>query len=896
MVQVEVVAGDGTPMAGVDLANFSFQVGAQAVPAANILTSATIMGQQWFVLRAPTQASAAKYNLTVSYSTALSDTEVNAVDYTPRLDSDNVITIDRSGSMGDFGKMDAAKASARLFVDSWRAGDSLGIVSFNNAVTTDMALTAWSDPTRTTAFSIINAFTPVGGTRIGDAIRAAWDQLVASGDNTHNWAIILISDGLETDPGNETFDQVIQALDDATGKVPSVFTVAIGPDADRIRMQNAAARTGGTYQYVSAPASPSRLMTPDGVMDIANMGLRMDYRYRAIATDIAGQQPFYAAVGPLSDPDPYNDVLTITVESGAAEIFLSLSWDPLTGYMNTQNTYLTDPNSAFVAPFEMDTRHMVWRVSGPLAGNWLLHIAAFQPPPSGAPAAPDEGSLAQYLVQASVKSEVTMDVFIAEPPAERTTGAPLHLLASLTDVAPITGAAVLGGIETPSGLFYYLWFFDDGLHNDGAASDGLYGATFYQTGEDGSYNASILGWGSSAYLGSNFVRLKVISFHMDGGGDQDLDLLPTHWELRFRLNPDDPGDSTGDPDSDGLPNNDEWGRGTDPRDNDSDDGGESDGTDPNPLDPSDDTQIPLPWGRAYPGVGKVVIRHVIDPSYAYTALLRGDNPLGPFTLIDYDFTGQDVYTDTTVSDGSEYCYILAAVVYVDPSYHASAFTAPTCATPNTDPWPPRGAVTINDGASSTHDPNVTLALWATDTIDPELRPSETEFLPPADSSTNVTDMLICNNLAWQMASGPVSESLPLDAERQRWPGDRVRAPATSTATVGDGGRHHLGGRRAHAADLPAAHRAALNILTPNPLLGTVRSQGKPHPPKGGAGKERSPSPAGGGRAGGWGSQPDRPRRRLETDACSCQTRTAGFLRVATGFIRWRASPSSGAQW
>ena len=501
------------------------------------------------------------------------------------------------------------------------------------------------------------------------------------------------------------------------------------------------------------------LVTPDGATDIANMGLRMDYRYRAIATDIVGQQQFYALAGPLDDIDPYNDVLTVTVESGAAEIVLSLSWDPMTGYLNTQNTYLTDPNNAIIAPFEIDFRHMVWRVSGPLAGDWLLHIAAFQPPPAGAPAAPNEGVLADYLVQASVKSEVTMDVFITNPPEERTTGTPLHLLASLTDVAPITGAAVLAGIETPSGSFYYIWLYDDGLHGDGAASDGLYGGTFYQTGQDGSYNATIIGWGYSSYIGSNFLREKIISFHMDGGGDDDGDLLPNNWEIYFHLNPNDPGDSTADGDSDGLPNNDERDRGTDPTDNDSDDGGEGDGTDPNPLDPSDDLPIPLPWGRAYPGVGKVIIRHAIDPSYGYTVLLRGDDPLGPFTAIDYDFTGNDVYTDTTVTNGVEYCYTLVAGVFVDPDYHVSALTAPTCATPNVDPLPPRGTVTINDGTGSTSDPNVTLALWATDTIDPELRPSETEFMPPADSSSSVTDMMISNNPG--MADGvwePFSET------------------------------------------------------------------------------------------------------------------------------------------
>ncbi len=90
LVQVEVVDGSGAPMAGVNLASFSFQVGDVPVPAANVLSSYILMGQEWFVLRAPAQTnpdpdgSPNTYDLTVNYGAALSDTQNDAVDYTPR--------------------------------------------------------------------------------------------------------------------------------------------------------------------------------------------------------------------------------------------------------------------------------------------------------------------------------------------------------------------------------------------------------------------------------------------------------------------------------------------------------------------------------------------------------------------------------------------------------------------------------------------------------------------------------------------------------------------------------------------------------------------------------------------------------------------------------------------
>ena len=110
IVQVEVVDGDGVPMAGINLDNFSFIVGEEGsggvtVPAGNIINKFQLMGQSWFVLRAPGglaadgDGSANTYRLTVKYGSALSDNEDDAVDYTPRNDADSVILLDRSGSM-----------------------------------------------------------------------------------------------------------------------------------------------------------------------------------------------------------------------------------------------------------------------------------------------------------------------------------------------------------------------------------------------------------------------------------------------------------------------------------------------------------------------------------------------------------------------------------------------------------------------------------------------------------------------------------------------------------------------------------------------------------------------------------------------------------------------------
>lgn len=755
LVQVEVVAPDGTPLAGVDPGSFSFRIGTQNVPAGNILTSATVLNQQWFVIRATDQPTPGPshplYDLEVEYSGGtLSAAQSLAVDYTPRDDADNMLAIDRSGSMGSDGKLEAAQQAARLYVDSWRTGDMLGVVSFNANPILDMGLAGWTDSgpptgggTRQHALDAINALSAGGGTNIGDSIRMAWDELDNKGDSAHDWAIVLLSDGKEesSDP-DETFNEIIGALEDTTGKRPVVHTVAVGPDADRPLMQRAATKTGGTYQFVSVPSS---LMTTNGPAAIDNLELSLDSRYRMIATEVLGRQQNYSLVGPINDGIDEADTVPIPIESGAAELVLSLSWDPDSGLIDASSIALRDPSDQFIAPFQSDVRHRVWRVTNPPGGVWHLFLQTQIPQVRESERAEQVEFLPDYLIQAALVSDVTMDVYLTAPLEERTPGVPMQIVASLTDNGPITGASVIASVEKPGGAMVNLPLYDDGAHGDGAAGDGIYAHTFTQTGAPGSYGVTVTATGNSPLSGA-FTRQKILSFHIDSTGDDDGDGLWNEWEIRFGLDPSVP-DANQDPDNDGSSNTQEQDRGTDPNDSDTDDGGEADGTDTNPTDPSDDAVEPT-WGVAYPGDGRVFVRFMLRPEYDVVGFFRGDNPEGPFNFHEeIFFPATSVYTDTLVTNGNTYCYVVLALV----GGQRTAGLAPSCATPLADPYPPHGTVEINNGAATTLIPDVTLSLWASDSVDPHNELFDIEFLPSDDSASGVTEMMISNQA--DMAGG-----------------------------------------------------------------------------------------------------------------------------------------------
>jgi Mg-chelatase subunit ChlD len=735
-VILELQDSQGSTMTGVDLDKFSFKVGDIVVPTEHVLAKVTVMDQHWFLLRAPVQDSEDYYSLDVTYDDRITKRRGSVIRYFPRQATDNIMLFDRSGSMSVDGKLEAAQATSRLFVDSWEDGDKIGLVSFNQAPSLNMSLIDWNDTSRDSAFTAINSLTASGGTNIGDTLRTGWDELTLNGDPDHDWVLVLLSDGKEeaSTPG-ETFEELVEALETATDKHPEVFSVAIGPDADFQRMQEVARVTGGTFQYISTPAT---MLSIQDVIVASQLQLTLDQRLRMIADEASGAQPFRTINGPIfNDDDDFQDVDTITVEGGGDELLLTLSWNLEFNYIDFVE--LRNPSDAVVAPSKSDTRHRVWRVQDPQSGDWTLTIRTSGPTMTARQGAVAYEFLPPYFVQASIHSDVTMDVFLTPAIDDYTPGVQIPIVTTLTDTGPIAGATVIAMVQNPSGGVAADYLFDDGLHGDGAAGDGVYGNTLHKTGEPGVYTVLVGASGSSSLSGA-FTRMKLLSFYLDSTGDRDGDNLPDEWEIRFGTDPD-VADANSDPDNDGKTNQQEKAAGTDPMDPDSDDGGESDGTDAKPHDPSDDA-ISATRAKAIAGNGKVFLKYAARPEYIVAGIFRGASAEGPFTFYAQDISVSGVFTDTAVSNEVTYCYL---VLGQDSAGNQSSHSEPTCATPKSDPYPPHGQVQINGGATSTLTPQVELSLWASDAVDPEsLYPGEDVFLPPADSASGVTDMMISN--------------------------------------------------------------------------------------------------------------------------------------------------------
>lgn len=732
LTKLEVLSPTALPIEGIDFDEFSFRIGAVDVTSENVVTSAYIQGQYWFVVQAPVQAANTTYDFVARWN-VLSDTETNAISYMPRADADNVLVIDRSGSMGaPASKLQDAKAAGKLYVDSWREGDMIGVTSFECvAEPVNLSLRDWSDMSRDDAHDAIDLIAAFGGTAIGTGLDKGMDELLASGDPMHNWALILLSDGLNTcgDDINAFYNGVYKPRADGGMKVPQVHTVAIGADANRPDLQTLASNTGGTYHFAAEPGAK-------GPIDLDTFTFNMAEIYRIVGEYVALQDQVLSERGVVERAKPVTH--SFNVDKGASELVAAVRWQ-----FTTPNIKLFDPEGIEQPIFkEIPGVHRVYRIGAPKPGVWQFFLEV--------PTACQEFCEAPYLVEAGLKSTLQMDLFLGLPVEERMITVPMPILVSLTDTGPIPGASVQATVRNPADFESTHTLFDDGAHGDGAAGDGIYGNTYYGTNLPGSYKVTARAEGDSDVLGP-FDRIATEWFNLKDDKDDDKDGLPDTYEERTCLLVGE-NDSQGDKDGDKLSNLLECQIGTDPCDPDTDDGGEADGSEyfrgADPFDPSDDRVRP-PRIRVIPGVLRVFIRFNVPdsprdvlPPFRYE-VQRCDEGSNEFFVISQSVLPAPPFEfiDSSVELGKNYKY---RIVAFSREGEESVPSETGEVKVGMDPYPPHGAIFINMGEMTTDSTDADLLLPARDDFDPESEFDPRDIFDPNSVPSGVQEMMVSN--------------------------------------------------------------------------------------------------------------------------------------------------------
>jgi len=454
------------------------------------------------------QPAADYYDLEVTLLGTYTDKQTRAVFYLPRLRADQVLVIDRSGSMSSDGKMDAAKNAARAFIDHTNIGDMIGVVSFHTTAAVNYALTTVAgDAQWNAAKTAVNALVTGNTTALGQGARLGYDQIVASGQADHDWSMALMTDGMENETpywSDPTVGGVI---------IPSrvvVHTVALGSDADTTLLASIAGSTGGTpyeagtdllplaaaqsadaanWLKAAGPLAPPMPALPTTLPN------RLASVYKAIGEKIGHQQRIFQATGEFCEKPV---VYEAPLEKGLPEAIFTVNWDDP---KNRITLVLTDPDGNVVKANPPDVReiqddtHHQFRVLNPKGGMWKVELRG----------------CGIYLLIISAWSPTTMHLGFGLPPEQRTVGAPLPIIVVLADEKPIPGAEVWVQIQGPnSDLKTFLQLFDDGGHEDGKADDGVYGNR-YTPILAGQYAVNAAAWGVNNN-GEEFIRYRTGAF------------------------------------------------------------------------------------------------------------------------------------------------------------------------------------------------------------------------------------------------------------------------------------------------------------------------------------------------------------------------------------------------
>lgn len=543
-----------------------------------------VQGEHWLLVAPIPDLPADAYDLYVEFNDGgikSWDRYRDAVVYaeTPA-NNTQIAVIDRSGSMGLHNKMASTHVAARFFTESAYPEDEIGVVSFNTEATDDLGagvVTAqenWGNIADT-----ITGLTAGGRTSIGAGISKALEILNAHANPENNWALLLMTDGLEnTEPfwNQEGITQppVKPAVEALKANHPqfAIHTVALGPDADQNLLQNISKLTAGTFYPVYLGNSLSLF---NRLADV----------FHYSREKIAGSQRLLTHGDTYRPGSSWGD--SIFIPPGTRHLQIGLNWDKECICLNKDNTKKNIPlmleiirpdgtalTSDIGTSITENRTDKVITIFAPTPGQWQVNI-------SNNASCPEIEAL--LTVSAVMPTQIKT---LLGPTDKLTDGTPFSTLLAFAihkdNLLRKTKFSV--SVTRPDKSVYTVNMNDAGKKGDDISGDGIFTAHLPWI-LPGSYLIQI-----TAYHENNkkmFTISETMGFYNQLGSDADSDGLPDQWEQTYATPCHDGLLPNKDNDKDGLTNIMEWRFQSNPRRFDTDGDGISDGiefnqgTDPN---------------------------------------------------------------------------------------------------------------------------------------------------------------------------------------------------------------------------------------------------------------------------------------------------------------------------
>jgi len=161
-----------------------------------------------------------------------------------------VLVMDRSGSMGDRGKIEYAREAAKQMIGGLSSEDRLAVVAYSTDVDVMYPIQKLRD--KETVSTVVNRIYPTNSTNLSGGLVEGIAQLQSVNREGYVNRVILLSDGLANE-GITSVSELSKIASSAAAKGIYVTAMGLGADYDENLMTNLAEYGAGNYYFIESP-------------------------------------------------------------------------------------------------------------------------------------------------------------------------------------------------------------------------------------------------------------------------------------------------------------------------------------------------------------------------------------------------------------------------------------------------------------------------------------------------------------------------------------------------------------------------------------------------------------------------------------------------------------------
>ena len=408
-----------------------------------------------------------KYYYRLAEPTVFKESKSNAI----------AIIMDRSGSMSGE-KLAKEIQATEGFIASLNIDDYSCLVTFADSANTEVELLQATSENKRKLYAAAGTVGAGGNTNIGAGLTHGLHQLTGVSESASK-AALLMSDGMHNT------GELWPAVEQYEERGWPVHTVAYGADADQQTLEAIARNTGGIF-------------FPGGIYDITQI-------YQRISAHTHNQSVLFAYNDTISQGKKLDYQIPIDPDITSATFFVDWQGSVVDLHLQTPEEEIISPDNFHTFPgvdYQTGDTFCFYQVDKPIPGDWQatlygkeidreseqvnLTVSGSSPLLAnifGLPPSYQKGEAIQIKVK-------VLGLFGSEPEILRD----VKVTAQIKKPSPNLKKMLQKGVIDLGQFFQYaltnkkkLTLHDDGNHGDWRADDGIFGAVYRDTDENGPY-------------------------------------------------------------------------------------------------------------------------------------------------------------------------------------------------------------------------------------------------------------------------------------------------------------------------------------------------------------------------------------------------------------------------